>query len=229
MSLASSATRSLTSLVQRRGAALLSQSRSLRAAAAQHKVGRDAGRRAGLCVVAPAAGGTGGRQAGGGSTASLCCLSASSSSCHITPTVPQPAPASRPSAAQQAGRPSRLQVAAMATQAAAVAVDERLVAIRQAMAAADGGKGVQAFIVPSEDPHMVWRKRWRLWRRLGGKLCLCSAWVGGVGGWEFSSRQKSLCCNQPLSPADLLTPMPSFVTERVPSRLRRPPRFHLWL
>lgn len=62
-----------------------------------------------------------------------------------------------------AGRPSshsRLtQVAAMAAAggapAAAAAVDPKLVAMREALARADGGKGVQAFIVPSEDPHMV--------------------------------------------------------------------------
>ncbi|KAL4428500.1 hypothetical protein ABPG75_002589 [Micractinium tetrahymenae] len=38
--------------------------------------------------------------------------------------------------------------------AAAAAPDARLAAFRQALAQADGGKGVQAFIVPSEDPHM---------------------------------------------------------------------------
>ena len=27
--------------------------------------------------------------------------------------------------------------------------------LRRLMAAADGGKGVQAYIIPSEDPHMV--------------------------------------------------------------------------
>lgn len=39
--------------------------------------------------------------------------------------------------------------------AAAAAPDARVAALRQALAQADGGKGVQAFIVPSEDPHMV--------------------------------------------------------------------------
>lgn len=34
-------------------------------------------------------------------------------------------------------------------------VDERLTRLRAAMKKADGGKGVQAFIVPTEDPHMV--------------------------------------------------------------------------
>lgn len=57
--------------------------------------------------------------------------------------------------------------AAMASSAAAAAadapasppraVDEKLVKIRELMAKADGGRGVQAFIVPSEDPHMVSR------------------------------------------------------------------------
>ena len=34
-------------------------------------------------------------------------------------------------------------------------VDERLALLRAAMKKADGGKGVEAFIVPTEDPHMV--------------------------------------------------------------------------
>jgi len=34
--------------------------------------------------------------------------------------------------------------------------DPKLVALRQAMAAADGGKGVDVYVVPTEDPHMVW-------------------------------------------------------------------------
>ena len=38
--------------------------------------------------------------------------------------------------------------------AQAAPVDERLAAVRRAMAAVDGGKGVHAFIVPTEDPHM---------------------------------------------------------------------------
>lgn len=33
-------------------------------------------------------------------------------------------------------------------------VDPRLVRLRAAMAAADGGKGVSAYLVPTEDPHM---------------------------------------------------------------------------
>ncbi len=35
------------------------------------------------------------------------------------------------------------------------AVDERLVKLRLELAKADGGAGVDAFIIPSEDPHMV--------------------------------------------------------------------------
>ena len=33
--------------------------------------------------------------------------------------------------------------------------DPKLVALRQAMAGADGGKGVDVYVVPTEDPHMV--------------------------------------------------------------------------
>lgn len=33
--------------------------------------------------------------------------------------------------------------------------DPKLAALREAMAAADGGAGVHAYIIPSEDPHMV--------------------------------------------------------------------------
>jgi len=33
-------------------------------------------------------------------------------------------------------------------------VDPRLVRLRAAMARADGGKGVSAYIIPTEDPHM---------------------------------------------------------------------------
>lgn len=43
---------------------------------------------------------------------------------------------------------------AAAPPAAAPATDPKLVRIRAAMARADGGRGIQAFIVPSEDPHM---------------------------------------------------------------------------
>ena len=38
---------------------------------------------------------------------------------------------------------------------AGVPMDVKLVALRQQMAAADGGAGVDAYIIPSEDPHMV--------------------------------------------------------------------------
>lgn len=33
--------------------------------------------------------------------------------------------------------------------------DAKVEQLRKLMAAADGGKGVQAYIIPSEDPHMV--------------------------------------------------------------------------
>ncbi len=33
--------------------------------------------------------------------------------------------------------------------------DPKLVALRQQMAAAEGGKGVDVYIIPTEDPHMV--------------------------------------------------------------------------
>ena len=45
--------------------------------------------------------------------------------------------------------------AATAPAAAAPAVDAKLNRLREAMAKADGGKGIHAFIVPSEDTHMV--------------------------------------------------------------------------
>lgn len=32
--------------------------------------------------------------------------------------------------------------------------DPRLVALRKLMASADGGRGVAAYIIPTEDPHM---------------------------------------------------------------------------
>ena len=35
------------------------------------------------------------------------------------------------------------------------AVDNKLEELRSKMAAADGGKGVHAYIIPNEDPHMV--------------------------------------------------------------------------
>lgn len=47
-----------------------------------------------------------------------------------------------------------------ATAAAAAApsngstADPRLVKLREAMSKADGGKGVSAYIIPTEDPHM---------------------------------------------------------------------------
>jgi hypothetical protein len=38
---------------------------------------------------------------------------------------------------------------------AAAAKDERVEALREQMRFADGGRGVDAYIIPSEDPHMV--------------------------------------------------------------------------
>ena len=35
------------------------------------------------------------------------------------------------------------------------AADPKLAALRQQMAAADGGKGVDVYVIPTEDPHMV--------------------------------------------------------------------------
>lgn len=60
---------------------------------------------------------------------------------------------------QQAGMASAAAGAAGAAAPTAAAPkapsDAKVAAMRAAMAAADGGRGVQAFIVPSEDPHMV--------------------------------------------------------------------------
>jgi hypothetical protein len=63
-------------------------------------------------------------------------------------------------AAQQADAPPA---------APAPAKDEKLNRMREAMAKADGGKGVHAFIVPSEDPHMVGYRS----RELERKITLC--------------------------------------------------------
>lgn len=79
------------------------------------------------------------------------------------PLSPIPSAQAARSAAPPA--PRRQGVAAMASSAAAPqaaappaaapATDPKLVRIRAAMARADGGRGIQAFIVPSEDPHMA--------------------------------------------------------------------------
>lgn len=56
---------------------------------------------------------------------------------------------------------STLTLGAMATvtngavSAPVEAVDERLQKLRKEMASADGGRGVDAYIIPTEDPHMV--------------------------------------------------------------------------
>lgn len=44
--------------------------------------------------------------------------------------------------------------AAMAENGAQVASDPRVSKLRESMAKAEGGKGVQVYIVPTEDPHM---------------------------------------------------------------------------
>ena len=59
--------------------------------------------------------------------------------------------------------------------------DPKLVALRQQMAAADGGKGVDVYVVPTEDPHMV---------RGGRKprpLAPAASWL------YFASRSPQLC------------------------------------
>ncbi|KAI8470117.1 MAG: hypothetical protein J3K34DRAFT_459008 [Monoraphidium minutum] len=76
---------------------------------------------------------------------------------------------------------------AMATTAAAAgngasnggAGDTRVARLREAMAAADGGKGVQAYIIPSEDPHMSEYPPDRFKRR--EFISRCAA--GGVNNW----------------------------------------------
>lgn len=47
-----------------------------------------------------------------------------------------------------------LNVIAMASNGAAPGGDPKLAKLRELMAKADGGKGVAAYIVPTEDPHM---------------------------------------------------------------------------
>ena len=49
----------------------------------------------------------------------------------------------------------RRTLTAMAGANGSAATDPKLTALREAMSAANGGQGVQAYIVPSEDPHMV--------------------------------------------------------------------------
>ena len=122
---------------------------------------------------------------------------------------------------------SRLHAAAMATPSAtapAVAAplphaatdDPKLAALREALLQADGGRGVQAFIVPSEDPHMV-----------GGCGWVGTEWehVGASIRWGCSGVPCVLC----RSPAGNPTPNPFTLAERVPPRVRRPPRLHLRL
>ena len=49
----------------------------------------------------------------------------------------------------------RRTLTAMAGANGSAATDPKLTALREAMSAANGGQGVHAYIVPSEDPHMV--------------------------------------------------------------------------
>jgi Xaa-Pro aminopeptidase len=57
-------------------------------------------------------------------------------------------------------------------------VDPRLVRLREAMGKADGGKGVSAYIIPTEDPHMSEYPPDTLKRRE-----YISRWVGAAAGW----------------------------------------------
>lgn len=75
--------------------------------------------------------------------------------------------------------------------AAPAAVDPKLAALREAMAQADGGRGISAFIIPSEDPHMV---------RLLGAGALLRPWNSGS-----SCRCSS---DSDMAAADLLTLAP---------------------
>jgi hypothetical protein len=79
---------------------------------------------------------------------------------------PAPAQGSPPAAHPQAAASfvsSRLlsqqrrgpQAALTMVQQSSATTDQKLVDLRKAMQEADGGQGVDAFVVPSEDPHMV--------------------------------------------------------------------------
>jgi hypothetical protein len=54
----------------------------------------------------------------------------------------------------QRGSTRRVCTVSMASNGAVSQGDERLSKLREQMAKADGGKGVAAYIVPTEDPHM---------------------------------------------------------------------------
>ena len=66
-----------------------------------------------------------------------------------------PPPPRRRAAATMAAQPAAPAAATPAPPAAAAAGDAVLARLRAAMAVADGGAPVHAFIIPSEDPHMV--------------------------------------------------------------------------
>lgn len=61
-------------------------------------------------------------------------------------------------------------------------VDPRLVRLREAMGKADGGKGVSAYIIPTEDPHMSEYPPDTFKRRE-----YISRWVQLLGGWLVGS------------------------------------------
>lgn len=62
--------------------------------------------------------------------------------------------------------------AAPAATAAKAPADAKVARMREAMAAADGGRGVQAFIVPSEDPHMVSKEGGMHFHQARNVLCV---------------------------------------------------------
>lgn len=70
--------------------------------------------------------------------------------------------------------------AQQAAPAKAPAAADKLALMRAAMASADGGRGVHAFIVPSEDPHMV--RCWKHGSRCPSRPRLRLASTG-QGGW----------------------------------------------
>ena len=172
MSVACSGSAGLRSLVQRRGVAFLSHSRALLRGPA-HKVG-------GACPPC------------------VPCnlrLALASHWCSLL-TPPTPPQCLQTARSAPAGR-CRPQVAAMASSAAAPAAapaaaapaaDAKLNRLREAMAKADGGKGIHAFIVPSEDTHMV-GARWA---------------VGGGATWA----QACIAMLPPLPPLPAFHPLP---------------------
>lgn len=75
-------------------------------------------------------------------------------------------------------------------------VDPRLVRLREAMGKADGGKGVSAYIIPTEDPHMSEYPPDTFKRRE-----YISRWVQLLGGWLGQGVSEGVsgvdgCCSQ---------------------------------